>query len=143
LDAGGLGEVLQRWVLAVQHVDVIRPVREVDRVVELLFGPPRGRAGAAARLGVVVGNRRALHAAGGEERPHAERADTGARGPQHVAAGYSSLRQAAPHRRVDIVARVLWLRAVLIVHRSLPRRPRRSCWSCAASALANWIGMLW
>src|SRR5207245_2686628 len=77
-----------------------RPVPEVDRVVQLLLGPPRRRAD-ATRLGAgAPGRRRALDAAGGEERRHAERARACPRGPQHLAAGHAPLGHAAPDGRV-------------------------------------------
>ena len=79
LDAGLLGEVLQGQVLALEHVDVIRPVGEVHRVVQLLLGPPGGRADAAGRGGTAGGRRGALDPAGGQERADAQRTRAGAR----------------------------------------------------------------
>ena len=126
LDAGELGEVLKRRVLALEHVDVVRPVREVDRVVQLLLGPPLGRANTAGLGGAGAGRRRALHAAGGEERRHAERARAGPGGPQHLAAGHAPLRHAAPDGRVDHRVAGLRPRIVLILHRSSQTRPVRA-----------------
>src|SRR5439155_14317116 len=108
-----------------------------------LLGPPRGRADTAGLDGV-AGCCRSLDAAGGEERGQAERARAGARGREHLAAGYPPLRQAAPDGRIDGRVQRLRLRVVLIVHHFLPMRPARTCEAVLSGAgLANWIRVLW
>ena len=116
LDAGGLGEVLQREVLAVEHVEVVGPVREVDRVVQLLLGPPGRGADTAGRAGRARGRRGALHAAGGEEGRQAQRAGAGARRGEHLPTGKPRLGKATPEGRVDRGFPTARGGAVLLLH---------------------------
>src|SRR6185312_11931904 len=120
LDPGQLGEVLQRWVLALEHVDVIRPVGEVDGVVQLLLGPPRRGADAAGRRGPAAGRGRALDPARGQEPAYAERPGPGPRGPQQLAPGEPGLGQPAADGRIESGSLLPGVSAVLLFHLNPP-----------------------
>ena len=115
LDAGRLGELLQRGMLALQHVDVIRPVGEVDRVVQLLLGPPRCGADTPGGRRPAAG-RSALDTAGGQERAYAQCARAGSRGSQQLPAGQPRLGQPAQDRRVQTRLMFAWIITLLMFH---------------------------
>src|SRR5207245_1781384 len=87
----------------VGDVDVVRPVPEVQHLVELLLVPPLGCAHSGVREAPpALGRVDALRATGGQDARQTERPRAHARIAEQIAPGYSGLRETSPQRRVDV-----------------------------------------